>query len=144
MQSYLVLGGIGLACLAATRRAPSVKKLDARVAARTDLVKWNPQMAALVSQLAPVVPDATIDALLDDLDELRVHNASGMRTSAAHVNAVGNRVAHRLKTECSTVDTSLSMEELRRRTYAQMDVVPVLEAQVQNIVHNHMLSRRGS
>lgn len=136
-RQRLAIGTLGLGYMALKRLVPQRTHVHERLRDRTDLLAWNRGLVMSLSDLMKVTSDT--DRLLAYVDEYRTHDESTSRSASFHMN----RIMHDIHAEVTRLlkvgTTSMTTRDLREQLYVEQDVVPVIRAQLETILHNHML-----
>lgn len=141
-RQRVAIGALSMGYLALRHLLPKRTAVHERLRERTSMISWNRNLMIGLSDVLNVSSDT--DVLLNLIDEFRVHDESSVRTASFHMN----RLMHEIEAELSRIlrstggaNASLtpSTRDLREQLYVQQDVVPVIRAHLEGILHNHML-----
>ena len=136
-RQRVAIGALGLGYAALKTLLPQRTVIHERLREETELLKWNRGLVISLSDLMNVTTDTT--HLLEYVHEYRTHDQSSLRTASFHMN----RIMHDINAEISRLlksgSASMSTRDLREQLYVEQDVVPVIRAHLESILHNHML-----
>lgn len=140
LRQRLAIGTLGLGYLAMKRVLPQSTAVHERLREQTALLAWNRNLVIALSDLMSSVDAATdVAPLLRLLNEFCTHDRSASRAASFHMN----RLAHDIDAEMGRLlragRTSLTTQDLREQLYVERDVVPVVRAHLEGVLHNHML-----
>lgn len=134
-----ILGGLGLGAYALRRL--STPALHPMVAERVDLVRHSPALAATVSQLAAIGDEDGLRRLVDKLVRV-VHIDLALGPAAQwQISRLNTEIANDAKRMCRTVSVAHSNEMFRIVLDCQNEVIPQMQTHLDNLLHNHLLSR---
>ena len=137
-RQNIALGVLGLSYIWARRVRSSHPPLHHRIATETELIVWNERLTHLISDVGKLVDGDVFEELISLIHDLRIADTTRRRTSSFHMNAISNAIDARLQKSIRRV--GLTTEELRDLMYMEQDVIPLIRGQIENIIHNHMLS----
>ena len=138
LRQRVAIGALGVGYLAITRLFASPLNLHERIAREPELVRWNSGIARSLSELLRT--GGNIDPLLELMRRFREHDQRPCRTSSFHMNRLMNEIFAELSTTVRKQNTSVSTANLREQLYVEQDIVPVVRAHVEGVLHNHMLT----
>lgn len=126
------------------KRLMPLPRLHPLIAKREFIVKHEAGIALVLSQLAELEMSTEHMQTLIDLIEQVVHEAHNSSHSSqgriSRLNCEVIRLAHQM-CDHVTFSHSASLSHARCVLIAREDIIPVLESMLQNVLHNHLLSR---
>lgn len=132
-------GALGLGAYVVRRLSSPV--LHPVVAQHTHLVQHLPALTATISQLGALGSDESLASLVKkvlcvvDLDQ------SHSPTAQWQIARLNSEIVEDAKRMCHVLSTTHSDELFRTVLDCQQEVVPQLEAHLDNLLHNHLLER---
>lgn len=112
------------------------------VAARPELVVYEGGgLADSLTQLAMVEHPVAMQAILNKVCALVAHASSKDLKAQSHISNLIAEIVHDSKYMLGCVNVSSSDELFRKVQTCREEVLPLLEAQLDDILHNHLLDR---
>ena len=111
------------------------------VASRPELVTYGEGLADSLTQLAMVEHPVAMKAILDKVCDLIAHASSTNLKAQSHISKLIVEIVHDSKYMLRCVDVSSSDELFRKVQTCREEVLPLLESQLDDILHNHLLDR---
>lgn len=140
MRQLLALGTLGVGYLAARsgfgRARPALHPI---LAQHTDVVRWNAPLVYEVHELAALLDDDELHAIMYDLDQLRAHACAQTRAATWDVQADVTRISRRLAALVNARRPGMTTPQIQTQVRLVEDVVPEILAHLETIQHNHML-----
>lgn len=139
-RSELALGALATGYMIARQYRPPRSTLHSALQSETTLVQWNRPLLVSLSALVDVVSEQDMRDILALLNEFRRHDVHHSRTSTAHMNRLMRAMREALRRSIRPRE-SATVDDLRRTLHIEEDVVPVIERQIECVLHNHMMDR---
>lgn len=145
VQKVALQGGLvaGVGASLMVLRKVMTPKLHACVAQREGLAKEHPALASTLSEVAHVATSEQLQLILDAVDDILRHDRERKPSSQWHISRANAYVLRAVKQACSSVGTSSSDDErFRQSLHCETDTLPLLQGQLDDLLHNHLLSFR--
>lgn len=136
-RQRIAVGAMSLGYLVVRHIGQSSTRLHERVASDAELMSWDRSLATSISELC--ASPHGIEELMKLVHEFRQHDQKHMRTSSFHMNRIAKQISQELHRISRRDATSLTASDLKTAMYVEQDVVPVIQTQIDGILHNHML-----
>lgn len=107
----------------------------------TSVVARQPSLAGCVSRLSVLNDLDGLDAILHRLSEIVDLDASPSPAAQWQISRKSGEVVQEAREMCRRVSAATSEEMFRAVLTCTDEVVPQLEGHLQNLLHNHLLSR---
>ena len=139
VRQRVALGALGACYLALRGLASRCQATHVALRDHQAILRWNRGVACSLSDLLGGI-NAGTERLIALVDEFRAHDQSNTRTASFHMNrlmhAISDEIARAVR---ATNEGASSTRDLRETIYVEQDVAPVLRAQLESVLHNHML-----
>jgi hypothetical protein len=134
------LAGLGVAALA-LRRLRTAPPHPIVVEECPELVQRFPDLATAASQLADLGDDAALRALVRKLASIVRLDAARGPTAQWSISRLSSEVVHDATRMCRAAPVASSDEVFRAALHCRDEVVPLLQGQLDDLLHNHLLAR---
>ena len=101
-----------------------------------------PELAKTLTHLARVDDGGDFDALMTDVLELLRRDSEQTLDAQWHMSRIIPRIAHKAKWLCESPAVRASDERYRAALTGLEETVPLLETQLDDVLHNHLLKRQ--
>jgi len=117
-------------------------RMHPSITPRTTIVKREPGIALVLSQLASLdMPTEDMAIVIDLVEQILIEARDGTYSSQGRISRLNGDVIRRVQHMCDRVCTLHSASLTRNVVIAREDVIPVLVSMLNNVLHNHLLSR---
>lgn len=134
--AFIAALGVGAKSLRYLSRTPMHPLLNEY----PDVAKHPPLQAAL-TQIAHLGHDVSTRRILEATRGVLQHDAASLPSSQSHITRLSQSIMEIAKRTCEEVDCAGSDEMFRRVLDCQQEAIPQLQVQLDDILHNHLLSR---
>lgn len=106
------------------------------------LVQHAPNLASLLSLLAGLGLDEELRRLVRKTQTVVEHDRRRTLASQWHISRMSSELVHDAKAMCK--QHSLPSDDIyRTMLFCEQEVIPQMEQQLQDLLHNHLLDHRG-
>lgn len=133
----LGLGALALRRLTATALHPVL------CAEYPELVERHANLAATLTQVAPAVDEVTFRAVLDLMRSIAAAEAAAGPRAQWDITRDSAKLLALVRAATSRTTAQTTEAAFRSSLLVQEDVLPQLQGQLDDLLHNHLLSRGG-